>query len=343
LTVARLWFNRNYATTRHFIDMVRANPDGTPVHVLGSHSDRYSPMLTACDRAVLEPELEPGDYVEWALDTAQAEAIDVLVPRAFMAALAAARDRFADLGTRLLCPDADVVELFDDKASGYAAAAALGLPVPPHRVVHDADGLRTAYAEFAAIAGQVCMKPVRGVGGEGYRRLTTGRLRWDEELAGELRSLVRVDDVCRALDADGPRELLVMPFLDGVEVSVDVLADATGAVVAAVGRQHDAHPGRRLRTIVDDPRAHEIATTLARAHRVAYLSNTQVKYWRGRAYLLELNTRAAGGIFQTALAGVNLPWAAIRLALGQGPGDLRPTVGAGYTELANYVRIDPLR
>jgi biotin carboxylase len=320
--------------------MIRGNPAGRPVHVLGSHTDPFSPMLAACDRVLIEPDLDPAGYVEWALETAQAEAIDILAPRAHMAALAAARDRFATVGTALLCPDADVVELFADKARGYAAAAALGLPVPPYRVVHDAAGLRAAYHECAAVAEQVCMKPVRGVGGAGYRRLTTDPVRWERDLGGEARALVRLDDVCRALDADGPRELLVLPFLDGAEVSLDVLADASGQVHATVGRRHDTAISPRLRTIVDDPQARHIAETLVRAHRVAYLSNVQVKSWRGRPYLLELNTRAAGGIFQTALAGVNLPWAAVCLAAGEDPGQLRPTAGARYVAVADYVPLD---
>jgi biotin carboxylase len=343
MPATRLWFNRTYATTWHLIGMIRANPDGRAVHVLGSHTDGSSPVLAACDQTLIEPRLDPDAYVEWALEVARVEQIDVFVPRANMGALSAARDRFAAIGTRLMCPEADTVELFDDKATAYQAAAALGLPVPPHRVVHTGTELHDAYFDFAAIADQVCMKPVRGVGGEGYRRLTTDPVRWRDDLAHELRSLVRLDDACRALDDAGPRDVLIMPFLDGLEVSVDVLADERGHVLAAVGRQHDDQPGRRLRTIVDHAPAREVATALTGAHRVAYLSNTQVKYWQGRPYLLELNTRAAGGIFQTALAGVNLPWAAIQLALDETPDPIRPRWGANYTEVASYVEIGPSR
>ncbi len=213
--------------------------------------------------------------------------------------------------------------------------------MPPYRVVQDGDGLRAAYEQFAAIADQVCMKPVRGVGGEGYRRLTVDAPRWDEDYAGELRSLVRLDDACsafdRALDAAGPKQLLVMPFLDGVEVSVDVLAGRSGDVRCAVGR---AHLGGRRREIVDDGPSREIATALVSTHRVAYLSNTQVRYWHDQPYLLEVNTRAAGGIFQTTLAGVNLPWAAICLALGRDLPPLDPRWGASYAQIAAYVALD---
>jgi biotin carboxylase len=335
----RLWFNRNYATTWHVIRMIRDNPHAHPVHVLGSHVDTSSPMLAACDSTVPEPRVPVDDYVEWALRTSEQHEIDVFVPRLHMRELAAARDRFAAIGTTLLCPDADTVETFADKANGYAAAARLGLPVPPHRVVRTAEELRAAYTEVAAIADQVCMKPVRGVGGEGYRRLSADPPRWADDYAGEVRSLVRLDDACQALEHAGPRELMVMPFLDGTEISVDVLADRSGNVHAAIGR---AHLGRR-RKIVDDVPARELAVVLTRNYRVAYLSNTQVRYWRGRPYLLEVNTRAAGGIFQTALAGVNLPWAAVCLATGRDVPPLAARWGANYVQVANYVEIDEPR
>jgi biotin carboxylase len=81
------------------------------------------------------------------------------------------------------------------------------------------------------------------------------------------------------------------------------------------------------------------------AHRVAYLSNVQVRYWQGPddteplPYLLELNTRVSGGLFQTALAGVNLPWAAAKLALGEPVGTLHPTYDVAFTTVSSLVAL----
>jgi len=132
-----------------------------------------------------------------------------------------------------------------------------------------------------------------------------------------------------------------MPFLTGPEVSVDVLADRGGRTLTAVGRRKS----RRRGVIVDDLAARRVAETLTLAHRVGYLSNTQVRYWQGpgdlepRAYLLELNTRMSGGLFQTALAGVNLPWAAVRLALGQDAGTLLPRYDVAFTTVSSLVAL----
>ncbi|MEO8887751.1 MAG: ATP-grasp domain-containing protein [Jatrophihabitantaceae bacterium] len=342
----RIWFNRTYATNSHVIAMLRANPDGRELHVIGTHPDPDSPVLIACDESEVEPELEPAEYVEWALQFARRHQVQVLIPRLYMAELADARERFAAIGANLACADGATVRLFHDKPRAYHAAAALGVPVPPHHVVRDSAGLHAAYQELSAIADTVCMKPTEGVGGAGYRVLTTTPPTLDA-FAGQVRSRAALADVGRALDtaaAEGAPvpELLVMPYLTGPEISVDVLAARDGTVLAAIGRGRS----RRRRLIVDDAPAREVAHALTRAHRVAYLSNTQVRYWQGpddaapRPYLLELNTRISGGLFQTALAGVNLPWAAVRVALGEDVAPLAPRFGAAFTTMSSLV---PLR
>lgn len=342
----RIWFNRTYATNSHVIAMLRANDDGRELHVIGTHTDPDSPVLIACDESEVEPELDPADYVEWALQFARSHHVDVLIPRLHMAELADARERFAAIGTSLACADGDTVRLFADKPCAYRAAAELDIPVPPHHVVRDSAGLREAHARLRQVAASVVMKPIEGVGGAGYRVLTT-EPQTLEDFAGHIRHRAGLDAVCRAMDVavtadERVPELLVMPYLTGPEISVDVLARPDGAVLAAIGRGRS----RRRRLIVDDAPARAVAEVLTGAHRVGYLSNTQVRYWQGpddgapRPYLLELNTRIAGGLFQTALAGVNLPWAAVRIALGEQVPALTPRFGAAFTTMSSLV---PLR
>lgn len=345
--VPRIWFNRAYATTCHVIRLLRENPQGRPVHVLATSSDPDSPVLAVADEAAGEPRAEADDYVAWALDLAARRHVDVLVPRYRMAELAAARDRFARIGTVLACPEPETIRLFADKVAAYAAAARLGVAVPPYRVVQDPDGLRTAYAELAPLSPWVCVKPVRGSGGAGYRRLTATPFEF-ADFAGAPRAKTDLDAYCRALGAEREAgrtvpDLLVMPFLHGPEVSVDAVATPQGTVLAAIGRRHGG--GGRRRVIVDDVAARRVAEALVGEHAVGYLSNTQVRYWRGpgdevpRPYLLELNTRAAGGLFQTRLAGVNLPWAAIRIALGEQVPPLQPRYGAVYAGVDDIVEL----
>lgn len=339
----RIYFNRTYATNGHVISMLRDNPDSCPVQVIGSHVDAHSPVLAACDEAYPEPgpEVIGAEYAQWALEFAVQHGIDVFVPRLGLAEIAAARSDFVRAGVAVLAPPLPAIELLGDKAASYADAIGLGLTVPPHRVVNTAAQLADAYAEIAEIAEQVCLKPVTGAGAHGYRILTASELSLTR-LLGPSTEHEFLDKACAALEnAAAAGELIpplmVMPYLPGPEVSVDVLADQEGTVLAAIGRSK-AH---RLRMIVDDPGARHAAQTLVNAHRVSYLSNTQVKYWQGpgdaqpRPYLLEVNTRMSAGLFQTTLAGVNLAWAAVQLALGEHPQLPEPRYGISYTTVSS--------
>lgn len=340
----RVWFNHTYATNSHVIAMLRENPSGRAVRVIGTHGDRDSPVLRACDEAFAEPDVADTNYVAWALDFARTHRVDVLVPRLAMAELADATADFDAIGTALTAPAAATVRLFENKANAYRAATALGLPVPPHRVVTDSAGLRNAHAELSPL-GVLCIKPVRGVGGAGFRILSNDAPSL-AEFSGRVPPKADLDRLCVALDT-AHREgatvtpILVMPMLTGPELSVDCLVDRDGTTLAAIGRGRS----RRRRLLLDDPRARELAETINRAHRVAYLSNTQVRYWQGPTdegplpYLLEVNTRISGGLFQTALTGVNLPWAAVQLALGEPVAPLAPRYGGAFTTVASLVAL----
>ncbi len=342
-TVPAIWLNRTYASHVLTIDLLRRNPAGEPVRIIATHALPDSPVLAVADVVEAEPppEVVGEAYVTWALETCARHRIDVVIPRLHAAAVAGARDRFAAAGVGVVAPSPAAMLLLDDKAAAYAAAALDGLPVPPHRVVRGGAQLREAYDELARAFGRVCVKPVSGVGGDGFRELVDrGPLL--QELLGPLQPVVDVRAAAAALDeAAGPvPPLLVLPFLPGPEVSVDCLADAEGTLLAAVPRTKHGY----RRSLVDDPAAVAVARAIVVSRRLGFLSNTQVRYWRQpgidvapRPYLLETNARASGGIAQTALAGVNLPWAAVELALGRTPAPLLPRLGATFTTVPAVV------
>jgi len=346
--VLRIWLNRTYATHVHTVAMLRDNPAGEPVHVTATHVDPHSPVMLAADAT--EPEPAEGtsaeEYVAWALDLCGRRGIDVLWPRQHLAALAAARDAFADAGVGLVAGPAEAAALLDDKVAAYRDAEEAGLAVPPWRLVTTADELRAAYDDLAVL-GEVVSKPVQGVGADGYRILTRAPLTF-EELTGPLPPRVGVDEATAALAAAARTgtavPLLVMPYLPGPEVSVDCLADDDGELLAAVPRSKV----QRLRALVDDPDAVEIARTIVKRHRLGSLSNTQVRYWQQpgvdtapRPYLLETNARVAGGLFQTTLTGLNLAWAAVELARGREVRLPEPRLGATYATVSSLVPARP--
>lgn len=343
----RIWFNRTFATHTHTIALLRGNPDGEPVWVLGSHTDPDSPVLGACDETFIEPELQGEAYVQWALEVCERYAIDVFVPRLNLELFAHARERFTAAGVAVVVTSPGSLALLDDKAAAYEDARAAGLFVPPYRVADSPESLWDAFEEILKVDGSVCMKPVSGVGATGFHVLQDGPLSW-EQVAGAEPYATPVAEVVasmgRARDAGASLpQMMVMPVLTGPEVSVDCLGDTDGNLLAAVAR---VERGRRYS--IGDETSEQVAATVVARHRLASLTNTQVRYWQHpgvddapRPYLLETNTRMAGGIFQSALSGVNLPWAGVLQALGRPVGDLQVRRGGEFGKVSGICELGP--
>ncbi|SNX65193.1 ATP-grasp domain-containing protein [Streptomyces sp. TLI_55] len=325
----RVWLNRTYAENVFFMDQLRKNPSDRAVEIHATHGDADSPVLAAADTADLEPEgLSPAGYVEYALDQCQRRGIDVFVPRLHQSAIVAHRAEFEAVGTALLAPPPEAVAVFEDKVIAYEAVQAIGVPVPPWFRVRSADELVAAVEELEAGGHRACFKPASGAGGVGFRVITRAPFSL-VHLNGFPSPYVPLDVVVEALrQADEAVDWLVMPRLEQPEVSVDCLTGPDNRIRLAVGRTKN---GRRRGFTLHEQWL-EPARLIAEGFGLHYLSNIQFRMFGDRPVLMDVNTRPAGGLHQLSLCGVNAPWAAVQLALGEDPGEMVPPfLGQDYT------------
>ncbi|TGN76374.1 ATP-grasp domain protein [Streptomyces bauhiniae] len=335
----RVWLNRTYAENVFFMDQLRRNPSDRAVEIHATHGDPDSPVLAAADTAALEPEgLSPAGYVEYALDQCARRGIDVFVPRLHQSAIVAHRADFAAAGTALLAPTPQAVAVFEDKVTAYEAVRSVGVPVPPWFRVRTADELLAAVEELEADGHRACFKPASGAGGVGFRMITRSPFSL-AQLSGFPSPYVQLDLAVSALrEAEEPVDLMVMPRLEQPEVSVDCLTGPDNRVRLMVGRTKN---GRR-RGFTLDERWLEPARLIAEGFGLHYLSNIQFRMLGDRPVLLDVNTRAAGGLHQLSLCGVNAPWAAVQLALGEDPGRVEPPfLGQDYAVVSGPRPLGP--
>jgi hypothetical protein len=325
--------------------MLRDNPDAVDVRIYGTNVQRDAPALAACDVGETEPRyVGDADYAAFALDFCRRHAIDVLVPPRRLAALAGRTGQFADAGTRVMCSPPAAVDTLTSKGRTYEAARAAGVPVPPWRVVSDADEFRAAARELGAAGERICVKPAGEFSAFGFRILEDRPLRLKDLLAAPL-PLASVEAVAGAMrraadEGETVPEFLVMPYLDGPEVSVDCLSAPGGALLAGIARSKQG----RYRHLLDDPAVLAIARRLVGHFRLAYLSNVQLRYRAGQPVLLEANPRPSAGISQTAFSGLNLPWAAVRLLVRGDPGALPvPRLGGRIAITESVTEVVPGR
>ncbi|MBC9724337.1 ATP-grasp domain-containing protein [Streptomyces sp. TRM68367] len=336
----RVWLNRTYAENVFFMDQLRRNPSDRAVDIHATHGDPDSPVLAAADTAELEPEgLSPAAYVEYALDQCARRGIDVFVPRLHQAAIAAHRTEFEAAGTALLAPPPEAVAVFQDKVIAYEAVREIGVPVPPWWRVRSADELLAAVDELETHGHKACFKPSSGAGGVGFRVITRSAFSL-MQLSGFPSPYVPLDLVLEAVRAaDEPVDWLVMPRLEQPEVSVDCLTGPDNRIRMAVGRTKN---GRRRGFTLHEQWL-EPARRIAEGFGLHHLSNIQFRMLGDRPVLMDVNTRPAGGLHQVSLCGVNAPWAAVQLALGEDPGEVAPPfLGQDYTVVSGPRPLRPV-
>ncbi|WOX13927.1 ATP-grasp domain-containing protein [Streptomyces sp. N50] len=336
----RVWLNRTYAENVFFMDQLRRNPSDRAVEIHATHGDADSPVLAAADTADLEPEgLSPAAYVEFALDQCARRGIDVFVPRLHQSEIVAHRADFEAVGTALLAPTPEAVAVFHDKVIAYEAVQAIGVPVPPWWRVRTAPELVAAVEELEAAGHKACFKPASGAGGVGFRVITRTPFSL-MHLNGFPSPYVPLDTVVEALErADEQVDWLVMPRLEEPEVSVDCLTGPDNLVRLAVGRTKN---GRRRGFTLHEQWL-EPARRIAEGFGLHYLSNIQFRMFGDRPVLMDVNTRPAGGLHQLSLCGVNAPWAAVQLALGEDPGTMEPPfLGADYAVVSGPRQLRPV-
>ncbi|MEV0369399.1 ATP-grasp domain-containing protein [Streptomyces sp. NPDC050636] len=340
----RIWFNGIWPDRMHLIPLLRENPDRAGVRIFGTHTNPAAPALRACDVAGIEPAAGDDEFFGFAIDFCRRYGIDVVMPSARLAAFAERAEAFARTGTKVMCSPAGTARVVASKSRTYVAAADANVPVAPWRLIANADGLWNAVEEMSGTGHRLCVKPAGEYSANGFRVLDDAPQEVsDLELPPQPRvSVAEAADALRRAENRGEpvRPFIVMPYLDPPEISIDCLSDPAGTLLTAIPRAKEG----KVRTLLDAPGLTTLAQRVVAHFGLAYLSNVQFRHWNGRPVLLEANARASAGLYQTALAGVNMAWAAVRMLLCGDPGNVPlPRYGGQLVVVHHAVPISGLR
>lgn len=232
-------------------------------------------------------------------------------------ALAGSAMAYRESGVSLLCPRADLVALACDKWAMLQRLDELGVPVAASMLVEDGQGLYEAAEAMGYPARRLVLKPRRTSGGRGVWALR----RDADPFGGGFPPELSIDAMALAVHhwarwGRRPVDLVLQEQLDGVDVSVDVLAD-DGEIVVAVARSRVASLGGLcVEGTVRPLTAAEwsLVETIVGQLRWSSLANVQLVAGPDGPAVYEINARAAGSIGISAYAGVDVLAAAISLA-----------------------------
>jgi biotin carboxylase len=279
--------------------------------IVCSSTHPHAPAFLAAHESAIEPVGLQGEaYLSWCLHFCSENSIDIFVPGKEASLVSAAREQFAECGTRILSAAApEVLHLLHDKARFYQTVDLKRAPPADFRVVENVEQFDDAYRELRKTHARLCVKPTVSVYGLGFSVVDEERSSAQLLLQG-VQYHIGLDDLRRGFAAmESFRPMLVMEYLDGHEYSVDCVGD-NGHLVCAIPRKKSLVVGQG-QTI--DLRDDILQSTrqLTAIYGLNGFFNVQFREGRNGLGLLEINPRLSGGIAMACLAGPNLPYLAL--------------------------------
>jgi predicted ATP-grasp superfamily ATP-dependent carboligase len=308
----RVWYNHGYSQTRDAFTLIKS---GAPseFYLIATHCKALAPVFLEADLFVVEPNIPrtgPGGvnaYVDWCLDFAQSNKVDVFVAQRGRAAIARRSNEFEAVGTTVVvAADAGILDMIDNKGVFYTVCSQEQLPTPIVHKINSGDQFDQAVANIRDAGFNACIKPPFGVFASGYFRLDDRVPLFSQLMTIENRSLQTniVRSAIAEMGSDMP-QMLVMQHLPGIEWSVDCLCH-DGAILTAVSRRKQGN----AQLVETESVAIDLARKVAKIFRLSNIVNIQLKSASldgDDPYVLEINPRMSGGCMYAAVAGVNLP------------------------------------
>lgn len=312
---------------------LRNNPDGTPIHIVGTDAKPDAVGRFMVERFYPVPEAENPNYTEVLLDICRKEAIDIVLPQTTreIEVLSGTKLNFAALGVSVMVSDQHSIEVANDKWRLLEFCKSLNIPMPSYRMARSEEQLVAAALALGYPTHPVVVKPPRSNGMRGLRILR--ECAWDvrrflmEKPSGTDITLEELLGILRR--GESWTDLLVTEYLGGAEYSVDAFIGQH--VLVAIPRIRKAIRSGITFESVLEYREDLAEYTLKAGSRIGlqYAFGFQFKLDEsGTPKVLECNPRVQGTMVASLFSGVNVIWMGVRELMGQPcrvlPGQLKP-------------------
>lgn len=309
----RIWFNHWFSTAFRLMELLKegCSSNNIDIDIIGTNKIDLCVYKTYCDEFYIEPiDISDKDYITWCVDFCKEHNINVFIPRRNREVISKYLSEFDNIGVKVMTDrNFELLELLEDK---FATAKLFEenniCKVPKMFIVNNVKDFEKAYSKLKEIYpnDRLCIKYNKDEGATSFRviddvidsiqSLKTGiglKISYSQAIS-MLGSVESFDD------------LLVMPYLKGPEISIDSLMTKHGFVGLSRYKV-----GTRSTQVEYNPEFYEISKKFAEVSGLQMPYNVQLRHHNNEWYLLEVNTRMAGGTYKSCLTGVNFPYLAL--------------------------------
>ena len=311
----KVWFNHWFSTSYHLINLMK-KPDPKRFSFIGSSTNPYALYKMACHEFYPEKhDVSDEEYLEFCLDFCKKHAVDIFVPRHNLVSVVENHQRFADIGVKLFADlKPEIVRKLNNKFASYELMRKI-VPerVPEIIIAKSCEEFEAAFLKLAENHRRVCYKLTVDEGARSFRVIDNS-IESCANLYNNPGNKITLEASLKILkEYNFKIPVMLMPYLDGVEISVDCLKTSRGNIIIPRYKQN-----ARYSEVIFDGELMDECSRILDALELEMPMNVQYKKGEGSAYLLEINTRMSGGLQMSCEAsGINLPGIALYKLIGE--------------------------
>lgn len=307
--------------TKGTVYSLQRNFDRRKIRIIGTDVVEDVVGRYLCEKFHQVPTPLDDSFIPSLLSICKKEKVDVVLPQvtAELFKLAAFRDEFEKNGTRVAVSSTETIELTNNKHELIKTikSSRLSNLAPKFFTANKSDSLRKCAEKLGFPEKPFVVKPPVSSGMRGLR-VVDDSLDFKKEFYTKKPDSVHVrfEELERVLGDSFP-ELLVMEYLPGKEYTVDILAADKPVIIP---RTRDLiRTGITFNaTVEENSEIIECSRKLVKLLDLEYACGFQMKSdENGAPKLLECNPRIQGTMVLSTLAGANIVYGAVKLALGE--------------------------
>ncbi len=306
-------------------DIIKLVKEYGDVHITYISHNANMAVENEADTFILEKMDSISDvdeYIEALLLKCIEHKADILVPYYKMEYICKQQSKFEDKGIKVFAPeDFNLFYTLNDKGATYEL---LKDCVPEcfceYYIVNTVEDFEAKYREIRSKGKEVCVKYVTDVASNSFRILNdTGYSVGDlgfksSNRASYLRHCMNYEDYLNILKGEEVlKDIMVMEFLNGSEISCDCLSLGKGDNLIIPRMKINA----QTQAIVKEPKIMDLCNRILDYMDYDTPCNIQFKLNNGVPMLLEINTRMSGGVMIASWAtSNNIPLIAVCKKMG---------------------------
>jgi len=314
------------------------------IKIIGTDMNPNAIGLFLADKGYVVPPTDTEEYLPEIFEIIKEEEVSLIIPNGALEVFSKNIQKFEEIGVKVLVSKEEALKIALNKGKLFSFLHKRGIPTPEYIAVNEGNKFENAVYKLGYPENPVCFKPAVSEGTRGFRILREDVNRLDLLLNTKPDSTITtLDEVLNVLKAvNSFPELLVMEYLPGKEYSVDILVKEGEALITLPRVREKVDLGLSTVGLVENNKEIvKICEQVARELNLDYNINIQLKFSHEMIpKIIEVNPRISGTIVLCAGSGVNLPYFAVKMALGEEISQIKPRYGTRMIRYWSEVFID---